>query len=143
LLGFGESQPLLSMPTLNNYRLLNGETSAPLVVVPREPHWIAQTAAMVAKPDQVLLLRAAGNAKSGLPPVLLSLVVSPELSKGSFSWEYTSNVYSTLELSETSVCDLDSNEQLNVALSERASNSSFSLVIIDAETSSVRSRVAG
>src|SRR5690606_4200437 len=115
----------------------------PLVVVPRGPHWVAQTAAMVAKPDQVLLLRAAGNAKGGLPPVLLSLVVSPELGKGSFSWEYTGDVYSTLELSETSVCDLDGDGQLDVALSERASDGSFSLVVIDAETGSVRSRVAG
>lgn len=143
LLGLGDGRPLLGMPTLDDYRLLDGETGAPVVVVPRGQHWVAQTAAIVAKSDQVLLLRAAGNAQGGLPPVLLSLIVSPDLGEGNFSWEYAADVYSTLELSETSVSDLDGDGELDVVLTERARDGSFSLIVLDATTGSVRSRVAG
>lgn len=141
LLGLGDGRPMLGLTTVDDYRLHDGLTGAPRVIVPRGSHWFAQCASMVAAPDQVLLLRATGNAKGGLPPVVTSLNVSPELGLGSVGWEYAGDVYGTLDLSESSVADLDNDGQTEVILSELGADGSWSLVILDASSGAVVQRV--
>lgn len=143
LFGLGSGPPLLGLPTIEDYRLVDGATGEPLVVIPRGNYWFAQTAAMVADPHHVLLLRATGNAKGALPPVVINLDVSPDDGVGGVAWQYAGDVYATLELSETSARDLDGDGTREVVLSEFSGAGEWSLVILDADTGAVESRIAG
>lgn len=143
LFGLGSGRPLLGLPTIEDYRLVDGATGVPLVVIPRGNYWFAQTAAMVADPNHVLLLRATGNAKGALPPVVINLDVSPDDGVGNVAWQYAGDVYATLELSETAARDLDGDGTREVVLSEFSGAGEWSLVILDADSGAVESRVAG
>lgn len=143
LLGLGDGRPLLGLPTLEDYRLVDGLTGAATVIIPRGTHWFAQTSAMVANASQVLVLRAVGNAKGALPPALMSLGVSPEQGQGGVEWEYAGDVYSTLDLSESGVADVDADGRVEVVLNERDRNGEWSVVLLDAVTGSVLSRWPG
>lgn len=143
LFGLGSGRPLLGLPTIEDYRLADGATGEPLVIIPRGNYWFAQTSAMVADPSHVLLLRATGNAKGALPPVVINLEVSPDEGAGRVAWQYAGDVYATLELSETSAHDLDGDGTGEVVLSEFSGDGQWSLVILDADTGAVEHRSPG
>ncbi len=143
LLGLGSGRPLLGLPTVADYRLVDGATGHPLIVIPRGEYWFAQTSAMVAGNDQVLLFRPTGNALGALPPVVISLGVSPDEQLGAVAWQYAGEVSATLELSETAIADLDGDDVKELVVSERGADGQWSLVILDLESGAVLERFTG
>lgn len=143
LLGLGDGRPLVGLSTVDDYRFYDGATGQPLVIVPRGSYWFAQSAAMVVGNEQVLLLRSTGNAKGPLPPGVISIHVSPEEGQGSVTWEHTADPYATLDLSETSVVDLDGDGTKEVALNELSSSGQWSLVVLDLASGAELSRTVG
>lgn len=141
LLGLAGGRPALGLTTLEDFRVLDGETGVTTVVVPRGDLWFAQSSAMVGGPEQVLLLRAQGNANGALPPAVMSLNVSPELGQGSVGWQYAGDLYATLDLSNTAATDLDGNGDVEVAVSELATDGNWSFVILDAVSGALELRV--
>lgn len=143
LLGLGSGRPLLGLPTVEDYRLYDAATGQARVIVPRGPYWFAQTAAMVTAQDQVLLLRPTGNAQGALPPAVISLRVLPDEGLGETIWQYAGDVYSTLELSESAVADLDQDGVRELLVSELDREGNWALVVLDLDGGAVLDRFWG
>lgn len=143
LLGLGSGRPLLGLPTVEDYRLYDGATGEARVIIPRGPYWFAQTSGMVAGEDQVLLLRPTGNAQGALPPVVISLQVLPDAGMGETSWQFAGDVYSTLELSESAIADLDADGVRELVVSELDRDGDWTLVVLDLDSGAVLDRFWG